>query len=254
MAKKKKSAPKPAKKSKPAKPAKPAKKAAKPVKARKPVKPTRKAAAKPGKKAAAKKSAPKPARKPAKAAAKGKKAAAPSKSPSKSAKKAPAAPAKPTAPVKQYVPDVERPTGMYGGVVVALDIKPFPKTSPYSKQELETLKKALLQERELLRRELASMDGSGMGSVDGEKESGFSTHDAEYASDIQATETLLGVRSLEEERLNEVEQALQRIDTKNNYGLCLACGNKIGIQRLIAKPHAHLCMDCRLVFERKRSG
>lgn len=135
------------------------------------------------------------------------------------------------------------------------DPKPFPKKSPYTKEELAELKKALLHERDRLRRELTTMEGMTMGTAEGELESpGFPTHIAEYASHIQATETILGVRSLEEERLDQVEVALQRLEKKTTYGLCLACGDKIGIDRLIAQPHAHLCMNCRRLYERNRVG
>ena len=134
--------------------------------------------------------------------------------------------------------------------------KPFPKKSPYAKEELAELKAALVLERDKLRRELVTLEGMTMGTAEnvGPEVPGFPTHIAEYASHMQATETILGVRSLEEDRLEQVEEALQRIEKKRAYGLCLACGNKIGIDRLIAKPHAHLCMDCRKIFERNRQS
>jgi DnaK suppressor protein len=169
------------------------------------------------------------------------------------------APAKPTAeqPKKRHIPDINRPTGMYGGVVLSENPKPFPRSSPYSRQELASLKEALLSERGRLRRELATMESMTMGGDGhgGSKESpGFPTHIAEYAAEMQATETILGVRTLEEERLEQVEEALARIEEKKRYGLCLACGEKIGIERLIAKPHAHLCMDCRRRYEKRREA
>lgn len=154
---------------------------------------------------------------------------------------------------RTYIPDIDRPTGMYGGVLLSNDPKPFPKKSPYSKDEIAELKKALTNERDRLRRELANMESATMGTPEGELESpGFPTHIAEYAAIMQATETTLSVRSLEEERLEQVEEALRRIEEKRTYGLCLACGEKIGIERLVAKPHAHLCMDCRRLYERSR--
>lgn len=165
------------------------------------------------------------------------------------------APSKPTPARsrKQYIPDIDRPTGMYGGVMLTDAPKPFPKTSPYSKSELKALKEALLAEQSRLRRELASLEELAMGGRDRSEEAArFPSESSEYSAEMQAAETIMGVRTLEEERLEQVNEALERIDAKRNYGLCLACGNKIGIERLIAKPHAHLCMDCRRTFERKR--
>jgi RNA polymerase-binding transcription factor DksA len=165
----------------------------------------------------------------------------------------PAAVAPPPAPKAKHLPDIERPTGMYGGVQLTNNPKPFPKKSPYAKEELSTLRRTLLEERDQLRRELVTMEGMTMGTAEAELESpGFPTHIAEYASHMQATETILGVRSLEEERLEQVEEALDRLERKANYGLCLGCGSKIGIERLIAKPYAHLCLDCRRIYERNR--
>lgn len=155
---------------------------------------------------------------------------------------------------KKVFPDIERPTGMYGGVMLTDSPKPFPKKSPYTREELHELKKALIHERDRLRRELATMEGMTMGTAEGQLESpGFPTHIAEYASHMQATETILGVRSIEEERLEEIESAIRRLEQKANYGLCLSCGTKIGIERLVAKPQAHLCMDCRRAYEKNRA-
>ena len=157
---------------------------------------------------------------------------------------------------RQFIPEIDRPTGMYGGVIITENPRPFPRATPYSARELTQLKEALSNERDRLRRELASMEGMTMGSLEGggeNEQSGYATHIAEHASDIQTKETILGVRTMEEERLAQVEEALARLESKRHYGLCLACGNKIGIERLIAKPHAHLCMDCRRIYERKRA-
>ncbi|MCH8332881.1 TraR/DksA family transcriptional regulator [Candidatus Sumerlaeota bacterium] len=208
------------------------------------------------KKAANKKTAKKKATKRAPAKPAGRGAAKKKKTPAEVKKETRSAPGKAEiAPrtKKQHLPDVDRPTGMYGGVVLSDSPKPFPRSSPYSDGELKALKEALLNERARLRKELASLEDMTMGSVNGDKEpTGYSTHIAENASDMQATEAFLGVRSLEEERLEQVEEALQRVQERKRYGLCVACGNKIGIERLIAKPHAHLCMDCRRRYEKKR--
>ncbi len=221
-----------------------------------------KAKAKP--KAKVHKSAGKPKPKQAKAAhpkksapVKGK-AKAPAKHPPKRTERAlkgkASAPAKaPAVQKKIYIPDISRPTGMYGGVQLCESPKPFPKKSPYSQPELSTLKQALVNERTRLRQELASLEEMTMGQGEGGKESpGHSLHIAEYASDLQSTETNLVVRTLDEERLAQVDEAIQRLQDRQHYGLCMACGEKIGIERLIAKPHAHLCMDCRRKFERDR--
>ena len=148
--------------------------------------------------------------------------------------------------------ELERPTGSYNGILLCDDVKPFPKKSPYTDKELEKLKEALTTEREQLRRELVSLEGVGREALDLSREHpGYSVHMAEHATDLQTAEANMGIHRVELERLHAVEGALERIEKMPaRYGLCLACGSKIGIQRLAARPHAHLCMDCQQRYER----
>ncbi len=80
---------------------------------------------------------------------------------------------------------------------------------------------------------------------------GYSTHPAEYASDYQAAETSLDLRAMEETRLAQVSEAMQRMES-GLYGVCVACAAKIGYQRLLAKPFAVLCIKCRENYEKRR--
>jgi DnaK suppressor protein len=50
----------------------------------------------------------------------------------------------------------------------------------------------------------------------------------------------------------KVEEALLRIK-EGTYGLCLDCGNNIGVKRLEARPTAELCIDCKETAERAES-
>ena len=47
-----------------------------------------------------------------------------------------------------------------------------------------------------------------------------------------------------EDRLVEVEQALERIE-EGTYGICTNCGQPIQAGRLEALPEAELCIDCQ---------
>jgi len=167
----------------------------------------------------------------------------------------PKAPAPKKKPARSVIPEIDRPTGMYNGVQLCEHVKPFPSKTPYSKKELAELEKVLLDERASLKAELDSIHRLSMEALDLAKgHPGHSVHMAEHATDLQTAETNLGLRTIEEARLEAVEAALERIQKNvNHYGLCLACGSKIGIQRLKARPHAHLCMDCRQRYERVRA-
>jgi DnaK suppressor protein len=164
-------------------------------------------------------------------------------------------PASRTVMPKEVIPDTYQPTGTYNGIIITHDIKTFPARTPYSKEELLELRAALMEERDRLSSHLATLSGVSMEALVSAKEhAGYSVHIAESATDLQTAEANLGVRSIEEERLAQVDEALERIKNHvNHFGLCLSCGNKIGIQRLKARPHAHLCMPCRKRYEEIRS-
>ncbi|MEN6624651.1 MAG: TraR/DksA C4-type zinc finger protein [Candidatus Sumerlaeia bacterium] len=224
----------------------------------------KKAAAKKAVKPAKKQVAAKPAKKPVVAKPAPKKAA-PKAAPKKPARPAAAEvrPAEKLAsqlaakrPVHKFIQDlIDRPTGMYNGILLAENPKPFPKKTPYSRKEVDKLREALTQERERLIHVLNSLQGVSRSVMDETREHpGYSQHLAEHATDLQTAEASMGLRTIEQEQLELVDEALERIQRNiNHYGLCLACGNKIGIQRLIARPHAHLCMDCRQRYEKIRA-
>lgn len=53
-----------------------------------------------------------------------------------------------------------------------------------------------------------------------------------------------------EENLNQVEQALERLD-QGTYGKCTNCGREILPGRLKAMPQATLCIRCQEQLERR---
>lgn len=50
----------------------------------------------------------------------------------------------------------------------------------------------------------------------------------------------------------KVEEALLRIKD-GTYGLCIDCGDAIGLKRLEARPTAELCIECKETAERGES-
>lgn len=52
------------------------------------------------------------------------------------------------------------------------------------------------------------------------------------------------VRERERGLLKKIIEALQRIEDKE-YGECESCGENIGLKRLMARPVAELCIDCK---------
>ena len=60
----------------------------------------------------------------------------------------------------------------------------------------------------------------------------------------------LTVLARERETLDQLDRALAHIDD-GTYGVCDSCGNPIGKNRLMAVPHATLCMSCKQREERR---
>jgi RNA polymerase-binding protein DksA len=202
----------------PAKKAAPVKKA--PAKKAAPVKkaPAKKAA--PVKKAPAKKAAP-VMRAPAKEAA--------------PVKKAPVKPVKKVAPVTRTHKKKKRP-------VVRED------ESPWSKEELATVRSALQSERIRLLEEIDSAEAgladlirdSGEGAGDDQADAGSKTFEREHE---------MSLANNARDMLLQVDHALGRL-ADGSYGVCEGCGRAVGKYRLQAFPRATLCLSCKEAEER----
>jgi RNA polymerase-binding protein DksA len=69
----------------------------------------------------------------------------------------------------------------------------------------------------------------------------ISSHPAD--EDIEGFDEQVALAQNEEQLLEEVEAALERIEA-GSYGTCEVCGREISKQRLHALPHAARCIDC----------
>ena len=225
----------------------PAKKAAKKVVKKAPAKkspakktPAKKAAAKksPAKKAPAKKA---PAKKAAatKAAPKGKSAAKGASGAGKTPTKA--APAKSETPKSAEVNDVP---------VVAVPpkkpIKPVKITAFVRKQQqnLLDLRDQLMDamygvQQETLRK-----------AAEGGEASGSGMHQGDAGSDAYDRDFALNLLSQEQDALQEIEAALERVSA-GIYGFCEMSGKKIPQARLEAIPFARLTVECQTTWEKE---
>lgn len=69
-------------------------------------------------------------------------------------------------------------------------------------------------------------------------------HPADIASELFEREKDVGLRHLDQVRLDTVNAALQRLDD-GMYDRCRQCGKPIGEERLAANPVAILCITCK---------
>lgn len=69
----------------------------------------------------------------------------------------------------------------------------------------------------------------------------------------QARELSLLMRDRNRDRLEAIEEAIQRIQT-GDYGFCDECGDPIPKRRLIAMPLARMCVNCQQDQERANTA
>ncbi len=230
--------------------------------------PAKKAAVKkaPAKKSAAKKKA--PAKKaPAKKAVPKKKAPA-KKAPVKKApaKKAPAkkAPAKKAAPKKKAakkpsaaqkkvankIPIRKRMTVKKRPVLPHLAQRPLPaatkaagKPRKLTAAFLKKQKQKLLDLRDTLVDQMNGVARDSLGRGDDSADaSAFGMHQADAGSDSYDRDFALNILSQEQDALNEIEEALIRIDNRE-YGVCQGSGDMIPPARLEAMPFARCTVE-----------
>ncbi|MBU0476441.1 TraR/DksA C4-type zinc finger protein, partial [Patescibacteria group bacterium] len=66
----------------------------------------------------------------------------------------------------------------------------------------------------------------------------------EAANEVEEYSTLLGLEYNLEDRLKEINSALEKIG-KGEYGKCEKCGKDIAQERLKVYPAAKLCLGCQ---------
>jgi DnaK suppressor protein len=108
-----------------------------------------------------------------------------------------------------------------------------------NKRDLERFRKLLLEQREQIR-------GNTKKALSGDIH--VDPDDFPDEMDIASSEMTLQfagrLREREQGLLAKIDAALEKIDT-GAYGECMSCGEEIGMKRLLARPVAELCIDCK---------
>ena len=126
--------------------------------------------------------------------------------------------------------------------------------SSYDKKDLDRFKKILHEIRKKIAGDLEHLEGESLkkSSRDASGDlSGYSFHMADMATDNFDREFALGLASNEQKHLNLIDAALQKIK-EGTYGACENCEKAIPQKRLIAVPHAPLCIKCQELEEKKK--
>ncbi len=111
---------------------------------------------------------------------------------------------------------------------------------------------ALQERRETIETELGQLDEElRLLGGDQEIESGsLGNHMAEDGSSMQEQERILRVSGDLRSVLDQVNEALGRIDN-GTFGTCVRCGKPINPERIEAFPYVAHCIECQTLLERQ---
>lgn len=109
--------------------------------------------------------------------------------------------------------------------------------------DLNEMKRRLEAKRRELRENLGELTEASPTPVDPIEASEGPQDFEESAVDVNEMEDERAIRANERELLQQVNQALARIDN-GTYGICANCNRPINERRLEAIPWASLCLDC----------
>jgi len=120
--------------------------------------------------------------------------------------------------------------------------------SPWTKAELESVRKELTDDRDRLTTDLEATEE---GIADLVRDSGDGAGDdiADAGSKTFEREQEMSLADNARDLLVQTERALSRLDD-GTYGTCESCGQPIGKARLQAFPRATLCLTCKQAEER----
>jgi RNA polymerase-binding protein DksA len=122
----------------------------------------------------------------------------------------------------------------------------------FDKKKLEYYKRNLLKLKESFVNDINNMSKNpGSKNGDSGDVSGHVLHMADVATDMYDREFNLGLASNEREVLQQIEQALKRIEDKS-FGSCLECDKAIPTVRLNAIPYVETCLKCQEKIETRR--
>src|SRR5436309_6258381 len=121
-----------------------------------------------------------------------------------------------------------------------------------TKTDLENFRQALLNLRARLTGNLTHLAGEALRTTGGESSGSLSNtpiHMADLGTDNFEQEFTLSLLQNEEQLLDEIAAALERIK-HGTFGQCEECKGAIPKARLQAVPYARYCVDCARKLEK----
>lgn len=115
-----------------------------------------------------------------------------------------------------------------------------------NKAEAKTYRDRLVAMRSRLDGDRSQLRDEALHPLNGEASGGLSNvpiHPADLGTDANEEELTLGLLENEEQLIEEINGALERLD-EGAYGRCDACKKAIPKRRLHAVPYARYCVTC----------
>jgi RNA polymerase-binding transcription factor DksA len=120
-----------------------------------------------------------------------------------------------------------------------------------NKAELETFRKQLVDLRDRLNGDVASLKDEALGAKDSNGNlSNMPIHMADLGTDAFEQENTLNLLANEQQQLEEIGDALDRV-RQGKFGLCEECETEIPRARLKEIPYARYCVECARKLERR---
>lgn len=125
------------------------------------------------------------------------------------------------------------------------------KKNGMSAKEVQDFREKLLAKRREIIGDVNEIEGEALkkSRLDASGDlSSMPIHMADLGTDNYEQEFAIGLMDSERKLLNEIDDALRRID-KGNYGVCEGTGKPIAKARLEAKPWARYCVEYARMVE-----
>lgn len=121
------------------------------------------------------------------------------------------------------------------------------KARALTKRQIETLKQKLMEEKN----SLVFSDQVNASNIELSKPEG--SDEVEQSITDYTNSHLLRFRNREVFYAKKIEKALKKFDM-DEFGLCSDCGEWIRFERLMARPTAEMCIQCKEESERDESN
>jgi DnaK suppressor protein len=127
-------------------------------------------------------------------------------------------------------------------------------TCELTPEELQEFRKLLIAKKRDLLRDLTGMTAEAKGAGPGDQpHAGPPQEQPKFADESDDREITIGLLASERVLLQEISEALDRIE-KGTFGVCLATGEPIGKNRLMARPWAKYCISYARTMEQKNKA